>query len=42
MKQYWSDNSGILHIDVPENVLDELVTVIAFQLNGLVELFEEK
>lgn len=41
MKQYWSDSPGILYIDVPENVLDEQLTVIAVQLNGSVELFDD-
>jgi alpha-L-fucosidase len=40
MKQYWSSKPGILYIDVPEDVLDEQVTVIAIQLDGKVDLFE--
>jgi alpha-L-fucosidase len=42
MKQYWSAKPGILYIDVPEEVLDEQVTVIAVQLDGKVDLFEEE
>lgn len=38
MKSYWSDVPGIVYIDVPENVLDEQVTVIAVLLKGPVEL----
>ena len=42
MKQYWSENPGMLYIEVPENVLDEQVTVIAVQLDGKVNLYREK
>jgi len=42
MKQYWSENPGMLYIEVPENVLDEQVTVIAIQLDGPVNIFQEK
>ena len=42
MKQYWSSKPGIIYIDVPEEVLDEQVTVIAVQLDGKIDLFEEK
>ncbi len=38
MKSYWSDVPGLLFIDVPENVLDEQVTVIAMLLKGPVDL----
>jgi len=41
MKQYWSAKPGMLYIDVPEEVLDEQVTVIAVQLDGKVDLFGE-
>jgi len=41
MKQYWSDIPGILYIDVPEQVLDEQVTVIAVQLEGEVDVWKE-
>jgi alpha-L-fucosidase len=42
MKQYWSENPGMLYIEIPENVLDEQVTVIAVQLDGKVNLYREK
>lgn len=42
MKQYWSSVPGIVYIDVPENVLDEQVTVIAVLLDGKVDLYREK
>lgn len=41
-KQYWSDVPGLLYIDVPEDVQDENVTVIAMQLEGEVALYREK
>ena len=41
MKQYWSETPGIVYIEVPENSLDENVTVIAIQLDGKIELWEE-
>ncbi len=41
-KQYWSDVPGLLYIDVPENVQDKDVTVIAIQLKGEVDLYREK
>lgn len=40
-KQYWSENPGLLYIDVPEESLDDQVTVIALQLDGPIELFRE-
>jgi len=42
MKQYWSSVPGIVYIDVPENVLDEQVTVLAVLLDGKVDLYREK
>jgi alpha-L-fucosidase len=42
MKQYWSSKPGMIYINVPEKTLDEQVTVIAVQLDGKVDLFEEK
>ena len=42
MKQYWSENPGMLYIEVPENVLDEQVTVVAIQLDGRINLYQEK
>lgn len=41
-KQYWSDVPGLLYIDLPENVQDKDVTVIAIQLDGEVDLYREK
>ena len=38
MKQYWSAVPGIVYIDVPEDVLDEQVTVLAVLLKGPVDL----
>jgi alpha-L-fucosidase len=40
-KQYWSEVPGIVYIDVPDYVVDEYVTVIAVQLQGKIELYEE-
>lgn len=40
-KQYWSENPGLLYIDIPASALDEQVTVIALQLNEPIELFRE-
>ena len=37
-KLYWSEVPGIVYIDVPEDTLDEYVTVIAIQLNGEIDL----
>ena len=39
-KQYWSEVPGILYIDVPEEVLDPQVTVIAVLLDGEIDLHE--
>lgn len=39
MKQYWSAVPGILYVEVPEDVQDEQVTVIAVLLDGPVSLF---
>jgi len=41
-KQYWSDVPGLLYIDLPENVQDKDVTVVAIQLDGEVDLYREK
>ncbi|MCF8272413.1 MAG: alpha-L-fucosidase [Flavobacteriaceae bacterium] len=41
-KQYWSDVPGLLYIDLPEDVQDQDVTVIAIQLAGEVDLYREK
>jgi len=40
-KQYWSEVPGLVYIDVPEDQLDEQVTVIAVQLKGAVDLYRE-
>lgn len=39
-KPYWSSKPGLLYIDVPADVLDEQVTVIALQLDGVIDLEE--
>jgi len=41
-KQYWSDVPGLLYIDLPEEVQDKDVTVVAIQLDGKVDLYREK
>jgi len=41
-KQYWSEVPGLLYIDLPEEVQDKEVTVIAIHLNGPVDLYREK
>ena len=41
MKQYWSRVPGIIYIDVPEEVLDDQVTVVAILLKGPVDLYRE-
>ena len=40
-KQYWSKYPGIITIEVPQDVLDEDVTVIAVQLKGEISLLRE-
>jgi alpha-L-fucosidase len=40
-KAYWSEVPGLLYIDVPEEELDEHMTVIALQLKGKVSLYRE-
>jgi alpha-L-fucosidase len=40
MKQYWSAVPGIVYFDVPEEVLDPQVTVIAVLLDGKIDLHE--
>jgi len=40
MKQYWSSVPGIIYFDVPEEVLDPQVTVIAILLDGKIDLHE--
>ena len=39
MKQYWSPVPGLVYIDVPEETLDEQVTVISILLDGKLELY---
>jgi alpha-L-fucosidase len=41
-KLYWSDVPGLLYIDLPEEVQDQDVTVIAMLLDGEVDLYREK
>lgn len=41
MKQYWSDKPGIVYIDLPAEVQDDYMTVIAVQLKGPVELWQD-
>ena len=41
-KPYWSSVPGLLYIDVPEEVQDKEVTVIAVLLDGKVSLYKEK
>ena len=40
-KLYWSQVPGMLYIDVPEQVLDPEVTVIALLLDGKIDLYSE-
>ncbi len=42
MKQYWSSVPGVVYIDVPQEVLDPQVTVLAVLLDGKVDLYREK
>ena len=41
-KLFWSEVPGIIYIDVPHELMDEHVTVIAVQLKGEIDLHEEK
>jgi len=41
-KPYWSKVPGLLYIDLPEEVQDKQVTVVAVLLDGKIELFEEE
>jgi alpha-L-fucosidase len=38
LKPYWSSNSGVIFIDLPEKVLDEDMTVLAVVLDGKLKL----
>ena len=40
-KAYWSPVPGLLYIDVPKEVLDEQVTVLAVLLDGKIDLHRE-
>lgn len=40
LKPYWSSVPGLVFIDLPDNVLDENITVIAVLLDGKLELGE--
>ncbi|MGL4227926.1 MAG: alpha-L-fucosidase, partial [Tannerellaceae bacterium] len=40
-KLYWSQVPGMLYIDVPEQVLDPEITVIALLLDGKIDLYSE-
>jgi len=42
MKQYWSSVPGIVYFDIPENALDEQVTVVAVLFDGKIDLYREK
>ena len=41
MKQYWSEKPGIVYIDVPNQALDDYMTVIAVQLKGPLDLWKD-
>ncbi|MFV0377934.1 MAG: alpha-L-fucosidase [Mangrovibacterium sp.] len=41
-KAYWSEVPGVVHIDLPESVQDEQVTVIAVLLKGKADLYREQ
>lgn len=38
LKPYWSNKAGVIFIDIPEGVADEMMTVIAVQLKGRIAL----
>ena len=38
LKPYWSNNAGLIFIDVPETVLDEYMTVLAVVLDGKLKI----
>ena len=38
LRPYWSNNAGVIFIDVPEPVLDEHMTVLALVLNGKLDI----
>ena len=41
-KIYWSSVPGLVYIDVPENVQDKYMTVLALQLDKPVKLYRGK
>jgi alpha-L-fucosidase len=41
-KQYWSDVPGLLYIDLPKEVQDKEVTVIALLLDGPIDLYNDE
>lgn len=38
-KLYWNEVPGIVYIDVPEEVQDEKITVVAVLLDGPIKLY---
>ncbi len=42
MKQYWSPVPALLYIDVPDDALDEEVTVISILLEGKLDIYGDK
>ena len=38
LKPYWSSNAGLIFIDVPQNVLDEYITILAVVLEGKLKI----
>ena len=40
-KQYWSKVPGLLYIDLPEDVQDKQVTVIAILLDGEIDMYDK-
>jgi alpha-L-fucosidase len=40
LKPYWSSNAGLIFIDVPEQILDEYITVLAVVLDGKLKIQE--
>ncbi|MEN8008640.1 MAG: alpha-L-fucosidase [Candidatus Krumholzibacteriota bacterium] len=41
MKMSWSKVPGVIYVDVPEDVLDEEVTVLAIELEGSAQLYRD-
>ena len=42
LRPYWSSNAGLVFIDVPGDVLDEYITVLAVVLDGKLDIQEYK